>query len=65
MDEILTLKQCADEVGLAQVTMRAYADPNSNLKPKLKTFTVGRAKVVTRADFEAWKADHRSKPPKK
>jgi len=63
MDEILTLAQCAKEVGLAQVTLRAYADPNSNLKPKLKTTIIGRAKVVTRADFEVWKAQRR--PPKR
>ncbi len=59
-NDLLTLAQAAAEVGLSPVTLRAYT--NGQIKPVLPTMTIGRAKVVTRRDLEAWKAMRQSKP---
>lgn len=61
-DELLTLAQAGKEVGLSPVTMRAYT--TGQLKPVLPSTTIGRAKVVTRETFDAWKAQWQTKKDK-
>lgn len=59
--DLLTLAQAAAEVGLAPVTLRAYT--NGQIEPLLPTTTIGRAKVVTRRDLDAWKVKRQNKAP--
>lgn len=61
-DDFLTLADAAKEVGLSPVTIRAYT--LGTLLPKLPSRTIGRAKVVTRDDFETWKVQRQEKRDK-